>query len=153
MGDVIEARDPMAVEGRERERIEKALGEKLNDSILNWGPLGRRIIVVRDADSEMTEGKHGSPLYKPHSALDDMRGEGWILSIGPQVGMEKPSDAEPSSLAPVIAQTENPASVLGLYVMWGKYVGRVLKSSDTDEDFRGKYLLMHERDIQAVWRR
>lgn len=151
MSEEIEARDPLVVSGRQRERIEKALGEKLNDTILNWGPLGRRIIVVRDSDSEMTEGKHGSAIYKPQSTLDDMRGEGWILAIGPQVGLEKPGDAEPSSLAPII-HTEGPEAVLGAYVMWGKYVGRVLKSSDTDEDFRGKYLLMIERDLQSIWR-
>lgn len=125
----------LVIDDAQRKAIEQAVGEPIADEILRLRPCGDRIVLRRERPEEQTAGG----IYKPSQAIEQ-KTVGWILSCGPQTAEE---------LGSVIG-SDDPRDCLGVKVLVGKFLGGVLKVRDTDEDYRGDYLMVTARDVWAL---
>lgn len=127
-----------------RKELYKLLGRELSPEVWEYQITGHRVLIVPEAVSERTRGL----LYKPRSAVEReqlAQGAGWVIAVGPLVG-------QPGAGYPGGVLCGNPQDLLGCHVVWSRYTGVNLKTSEEDTEFGGNYslLVMTDRDLLAV---
>lgn len=129
--------------GDKLRRVEKDAGMKIPQAVLRKQPLGDRIILLRTVEPEKTSGG----IVRPEQ-YRKIQAEGWIISVGPEVGFSGVVGML-SGLARIVGTSECD-SFLGLFVETGNYVGGVLPIKDTDDEFTSRFIEIREGDIWNV---
>lgn len=144
--------EPRLTEVVREANLDPATEKILRERALTRQMLGNRILVLRNRELDYFDRGDGVKIHKPANAVQDMQ-EGWVLSVGPDVGWDRDRGI-PSSLSVAVGLNGgdpiNTQVLLGLRVLFGRYVGGVLMLGDTDDEYKSRWLVLREEDLWCV---
>lgn len=118
---------------------------RIPEEVLKIELAGRRCILLQEIQSEVSEGRHGTPIVIPDTARQPL-GAGWIVNIGHEWAL--PGQASDRSTFYNIF--ENRWDIIGKKVLFGDWVGQDLFLGLTDRRFQSKFKVLSEHEIWGL---
>jgi hypothetical protein len=113
-------------------------GLRLHPKILKVKPQGSRLLVLLNPPPAEYGG-----IVLPQQWRDTERGgSGWVISVGPLVGAGCPHPGGPLC--------DHPGDLLYHQVIFGAYVGKIVRVDLLDREAKSPYITMTDRDIWHV---
>ena len=120
-------------------KVRELTGRNVDPRIQYLQPTGHRLVVLKDLPVDESEGG----ILIPDTAQEELGG-GLVVSVGPLVG-------QGPAPHPVGLLCDTPQDLLYKHVIFGQWVGHVLKLSVMDREFETKnYWVLTDRDIWMV---
>jgi co-chaperonin GroES (HSP10) len=123
----------------DRATLEANCGQRIHPKAFEIHPQGNRLVVVVDIVPETLGG-----IHLPDTVRDsEQMGQGWILSVGPTAFQGNiPHPGSP--------RADNPSDLVGCHIYFGTYIGKPLRLTLNDNEYKAGLLLMTDRDILAI---
>jgi len=120
--------------------FDRVTGLDVNEKILRLSPQGNRITVMLNPPPETYKG-----LVLPEQwSRSEKSGSGWVIAVGPQVGCE---GGIPYPGGPVLKHSWD---LLYKQILFGEYIGKIIRVEFLDRSTKSPYVQMTDRDIWAI---
>ncbi len=123
----------------EQEEAERLVGYPLPDRAFDWVPQGGRILIAKDPVPTMI----GSIEIPQASREAESAGTGWIIGVGAMAGLL--DDGRGLNI-----RSETSESLIGLHVSFGFHIGKVVRYSMYDSEYKSECLLLTPMDIWMI---
>ena len=122
-------------------------GQEPDSDIFTIYPTGNLIHVLLEKPPEEI-----GMIKIPEYLVDlEKMGVGYIIAVGPMAGAAAYANPSPSPIGVTSSpEKDDPASLLGLHVIFGSHAGMPLRVNVMDREFRAPVLVMTAKDIRGV---
>jgi len=124
----------------DRESAEALTRQTISPEIFDMCPMGNLLFCVEEPEPE----DYG--LIRMAKNFKEPSGIGYIIAAGPQAGISP----QPGGIAAIGVLSNYPSDLLGLHVLFGKFVGVPIQVNLTETNYTGQVIMMPSRDIQCI---
>lgn len=123
----------------EQAPFEEVSGLKLNPKILEVRAQGHRLVVLVNPPPE----EYGLIRLPDKWRNEEKGGSGWVISVGPLVG----NGNTPHPSGPLLS---HPAALLYKQIIFGAYIGKIIRVEFFNTESKSPYVMMTDRDVWAI---